>query len=77
MEKVLDRRRPVCGIADPDFCRHWFFSGDRIEWARQAADRLVLLLAVFAVLSLALTWYGSSWLKKFASTNKELDSLNK
>lgn len=51
-----------------------YFSGERIEWALQATDRIVIGLAVVAVLFLALTWFSSTWFKKASGPEKNSES---
>ena len=41
-----------------------YYAGERIEWARQTAKRIALLLVVVA--SLLLTWLVSVWFKKIS-----------
>ena len=43
-----------------------YYSGERIEWARQTADRIAIMLAIVAVLTLVLTWLASTWFKRLS-----------
>lgn len=43
-----------------------YYSGERIEWARQTADRVAIMLAIVAAVSLLLTWLASAWFKKLS-----------
>ena len=43
-----------------------FFSGERIEWALQAADRIALALALFAAVGLIISWMTTAVLNRNA-----------
>jgi len=47
-----------------------YFAGDRIAWAEDAGEKIVLVLGIFALVSLMITWMSSSFLKRLSARSR-------
>jgi len=47
-----------------------YFAGDRIAWAEDAGEKIVLVLGILALVTLLITWISSSFLKRLSARSR-------
>lgn len=47
-----------------------YFAGDRIEWAEDAGEKIILVLGILALVTILITWMSSSFLKRLSARSR-------
>ena len=47
-----------------------YFAGEKVQWANETGERIVILIGIFAIISLIATWMSAIIVRKISSRNQ-------